>query len=327
MWLAIFGDVESESSMPDLHPPAPHMPTLISRLLWLMHSLVLLASAAVQAAPEVGLPSVSLDSAWTASAAPSSDVPLPRKQGKTRITIGAGDVLAVTVFGHPDLSAEVTVTETQQVSLPLIGLLGVGNHTQGEVEQLISQRLRDGQFLLNPKVSVQVGQVRSQMVSVLGEILRPGRYPIQGRMTVFDLLATAGGLTPRAEQMVYVIRRQHDSTDETQRIQIPMRRDGMSDPSFADMNLIVQKDDMIFVDLQKSFYIYGEVRRPGSYPMESNLNLMRALSIGGGLTDRGSSRRIQIQRERKNTTPQEFDATLTDKIESGDVIFVKERLF
>jgi polysaccharide export outer membrane protein len=282
-----------------------------------------------QSAPPV--PPPSLDAEWFGGlpALPAVEVrksALPAENLATA-TVGVGDTLQVTVFGQPDMSAEVTVTENEEVSLPLIGKLRVGKLTQGEIEKLVGRRLREGQFLLNPEVSVQIRQIRSQMVSVLGEVVRPGRYPIQGRLTVLDLLATAGGLTARAEHVVYLLRRSEGSDENAQRTRIPIHLDRVSDPQRGQLDAGLKNDDMIYVGQQKMFYIYGEVRRPGSYPLEPELNVMRALSISGGVTERGSTRRIKIHRKGENQEVRELDAALVDDIQGGDVVFVKERLF
>src|SRR5450830_1121370 len=97
------------------------------------------------------------------------------------LSVGPGDLLQVTVFGQPDMSAEVSVTDGGEVTLPLIGLIRIAGMAPSEVEKLIAQRLREREYLLKPEVSVTVRQNRSQAVSVLGEVVRPGRYPTQGR--------------------------------------------------------------------------------------------------------------------------------------------------
>ncbi|TXT40140.1 MAG: capsular polysaccharide export protein [Comamonadaceae bacterium] len=225
------------------------------------------------------------------------------------------------------MSAEVTVNENQQVTLPLIGTLKVGGLAPPAIEKLIAQRLKDGEYLLNPEVSIQVRQVRSQMMSVLGEVQRPGRFVISAKMSVLDALAMAGGLTPRADQTVILIRNNRDPKGELLRQEISVHLDQLTNakPSQRDMELM--NDDVVFVPLQKSFYVLGEIRKPGAYPMEQDLNVMRALAISGGITDRGSLRRIRIHRKDANQSLQEITPDLKTPIVGGDVIYVDERLF
>ena len=277
-------------------------------------------------------PSASLPPAAAASAMPAASAApaMPAASAASKsdyLSVGVGDQLFVTVFGQPDMSAEVTVNENGQVTLALVGTLHVGGLAPPAVEKLIAQRLRDGQYLREPEVSVQVRQVRSQMVSVLGEVQRPGRFPITGKLSVLDALATAGGLTTRADRTVYLLRRKADGVAGGERQEIPIRLDEVIDSGRGALDMEVRNDDVVYVAQQKLFYIHGEVRRPGSYPMEPELNIMRALSIGGGVTDRGSLSRIRIYRKDGNGKDQEIKPSLTGDVRSGDVIYVDERLF
>ncbi|WP_245615071.1 SLBB domain-containing protein [Curvibacter gracilis] len=242
------------------------------------------------------------------------------------LSVGPGDLLQVTVFGQPDMSAEVSVTDGGEVTLPLIGLIRIAGMAPSEVEKVIAQRLRERQYLLQPEVSVTVRQNRSQAVSVLGEVVRPGRYPIQGRFTVLDLLAVAGGLTPKADTVVVLLRK-GEGGSAAPAVRIPIRLDRVASPDRSPLDMPLNHDDMVYVGQQKFFYIHGEVRRPGSYPMEPDLDVMRALSISGGVTERGSMGRINIHRKSEGTGAQDFSPRLTDPILDGDVIYVKERIF
>ena len=241
------------------------------------------------------------------------------------LSIGAGDVLQVTVFGQPDMSAEVSVTDEGEVTLPLIGLLRIAGMSQAELEKLIALRLREREYLLHPEVSVTVRQNRSQAVSVLGEVVRPGRYPLQGRFTVLDLLAVAGGLTPKADTVAVLLRKEGGAAGAP--VRIPIRLDRVANPDRSPLDLVLSQGDMVYVGQQNFFYIHGEVRPPGSYPMEPDLDVMRALSLGGGVTERGSMSRIQIHRKSEGTEARDFSPQLTDAVKDGDVIYVKERIF
>ncbi len=229
------------------------------------------------------------------------------------------------------MSAEVTVNDNAQVTLPLIGTLKIGGFSPPAIEKLIAQRLKDGEYLRNPEVSVQVRQVRSQMISVLGEVLRPGRFPILGKLTVLDALATAGGLTPKADRTVFLLRRNGaDGTPmngDSQRKEIAIRLDQLIDSGKEDLDVELKNDDVVFVAPQKVFYIHGEVRRPGAYPMEAELDVMRVLAISGGVTERGSLRRIRIHRKDANQKIQVLTPDLNAPIVNGDVVYVDERLF
>ena len=162
---------------------------------------------------------------------------------------------------------------------------------------------------------------------MLGEVQRPGRFPILGKLTVLDAVATAGGLTQRADSTALLIRRNPAQNGSTQRKEIPIRLDQVTNSRSSELDIELKNDDVVFVAQQKLFYIHGEVRKPGSYPMEPDLNVMRVLSISGGVTDRGSLRRIRIHRKDDNQNIREFTPDLNSAVLSGDVIFVDERLF
>ncbi|WP_034291959.1 SLBB domain-containing protein [Herbaspirillum sp. RV1423] len=246
----------------------------------------------------------------------------------TNTRVGSGDVLRVTVFGQPDLSAEVGVNDKGILTLPLIGGIEVNGLTTSEISAKVADGLRKGQYLKNPEVSVEVVQLRSQMVSVLGEVSRPGRYPIPGHLSVLELLATAGGLTPQADQTVTLLRRKTDKSNSGEsdtRIPIMLGETGATERTPLDVELNV--GDVVYVNKKKVFYIHGEVNRPGSYPMEQDMNVMRAIALGGGMTQRASQRRIYINREVPEKGVQEMKAKLADPVLPGDVVYVNESLF
>ena len=119
-----------------------------------------------------------------------------------REVLGAGDQIQVSVFGQPDLSAEVTVGETGTITLPLIGTVLVRGKSPAEVEKMFAQRLLDGKYLRDPKVAVQIQQQRSRAIYVLGEVQKPGRIALQGQLSILDALSEAGGLTANADAVV-----------------------------------------------------------------------------------------------------------------------------
>ncbi len=242
----------------------------------------------------------------------------------TNTRVGAGDVLRVTVFGQPDLSAEVGINYKGLINLPLIGALDINDLTTSEIIAKIAATYKEKQFLKNPEISVEVVQLRSQMVSILGEVSHPGRYPIPGKMTVLELLATAGGLTTDADSNVTLLRRNTDQSKDDVRIPIRLGETNTTERTPLDVNL--SNGDVVYVNKKKLFYIHGEVNRPGAYPMEPDMNVMRAISLGGGLSLRASTRRISIYRKIDEQAKQ-FGVNMADTVQAGDVVYVKESLF
>jgi len=248
----------------------------------------------------------------------------------TNTRVGSGDVMRVTVFGQPDLSAEIGVNDKGFITLPLIGGVEVSGLTTSEIAIKVANALRQGQYLRNPEVSVEVVQLRSQMVSVLGEVSRPGRYPIPGHMTVLELLASAGGLTAQADTTVTLLRRKTDTSSDGSDgsdIRIPILLGETHATERASLDVDLSNGDVVYVGKKKLFYIHGEVNRPGAYPMEPDMNVMRAISLGGGMTQRASQRRIVINRNTADNGMQVIKARLADPILPGDVLYVNESLF
>lgn len=242
--------------------------------------------------------------------------------------LGVGDQITIAVFGQPDLSAEVTVGESGTIMVPLIGTLNVLNLSAAQLEAMVATRLKDGGYLQNPGVSVQIRQLRSQLVSVIGEVQRPGRYPIQGRMTVLEALATAGGLTQRADKTIVLLRKPAvDKGAENPREEISIQLENAGGQFGTRLDAPLVNDDVVFVGVQKLFYIHGEVRRPGAYPMEAGMNIMKALSLSGGVSERGSDRRIKIHRLDARKVLQELKADPAMPLQPDDVVHVDERLF
>jgi polysaccharide export outer membrane protein len=260
---------------------------------------------------------------------PTVQVHNPASAGRDGLPpLGVGDQITIAVFGQPDLSAEVTVGESGTIMVPLIGTLNVLNLSAAQLEAMVATRLKDGGYLQNPGVSVQIRQLRSQLVSVIGEVQRPGRYPIQGRMTVLEALATAGGLTQRADKTIVLLRKPAvDKGAENPREEISIQLENAGGQFGARLDASLVNDDVVFVGVQKLFYIHGEVRRPGAYPMEAGMNIMKALSLSGGVSERGSDRRIKIHRLDARKVLQELKADPAMPLQPDDVVHVDERLF
>ena len=271
------------------------------------------------------IPDLATAVAPRAAATPPNDA-MAARDGQP--PLGIGDQIAIAVFGQPDLSAEVTVGESGAIMVPLIGTLNVLNMSAAQLEAMVAKRLKDGGYLQNPGVSVQIKQLRSQLVSVMGEVQRPGRYPIQGKMTVLEALATAGGLTPRADKSILVLRKSPTAASgDSPREEISIQLDNAGAQFRGRLDAPLVNDDVVYVAVQKLFYIHGEVRRPGAYPMEQGTTIMKALALSGGVSERGSRSRIKVHRLDAQKVLREIPAELPMAIEPDDVIYVDERLF
>ena len=146
--------------------------------------------AAAQDAPAASPPG----SAQPAQATPAVPAPdgAPEAQAKTPLLqLGPGDSVSIQVYGQPDMSATVYVSDDGTIPVPLVGMVQVGGLSPSQASNRIEAALRNGNFLVDPHVTLTVVQSRSQRVSVLGSVGTPGRYPIESNTSIFDLLAQA----------------------------------------------------------------------------------------------------------------------------------------
>ena len=225
--------------------------------------------------------------------------------------VGTGDVLRVTVFGQPDMTTEGRISDRGSINMPLAGEVKVAGATPTEAANRIATALKDGKYLKNPQVTVAVLTARSRQVSVLGMVARPGRYVVEdSKGSVSEVIALAGGITAGANETVTVIR-----DGETKKVHT------------LGSDFELKPGDTIYVDRGPTFYIYGEVTRAGAYPVQPGLTVMQAISLSGGITPRGSERRLKLRRPGPDGQVVETDAKLQDQVKADDVIFVREALF
>jgi polysaccharide biosynthesis/export protein len=225
--------------------------------------------------------------------------------------LGVGDAIRVTVFQQPDLTTETRIAEGGTVTLPLVGALKVAGMTPAQAGNQIAEEFKRGKFLKNPQVQVALITLRSRQVSVLGLVARPGRYALDDTSSqLADVIAAAGGVAPTGSETVTVLREGKE------------HKVALVGKSFP-----LKGGETIYVDRAPVFYIYGEVARAGAYRLEPEMTVMQALSLGGGITPRGSDRRLKLRRPAGGGKYVETDAKLQDRVQADDVIYVRESFF
>ncbi|WP_426112992.1 polysaccharide export protein EpsE [Massilia sp. PWRC2] len=238
------------------------------------------------------------------------------------VLLGPSDVVKITVYGNPDLTLETRVSQSGTISFPLLGQVKVGGLAVSAAEARLAGLLVSGGFVKKPQVNILVTAPQSQLVSVLGQVNKPGRYPVDGKQGLIDILALAGGVLPDGGDIVYLIRkRDGSSTKETVDLVKMMRAGDLK------LNLDLVTGDVVYVERAARFYIYGEVQKPGAYRLESNMTVQQVLSLGGGLTPRGTERGMRIKRRDSAGNITELRAKQGDLVQIDDVIYVKESLF
>lgn len=239
------------------------------------------------------------------------------------LALGVGDAISVQVYGKPELSITTYVSDDGTVAVPLAGAVPVKGLSPAGAGERIAQAYRDGKFLLDPQITVFLVQFRSQQVSVLGAVRAPGRFAVESRTTVLDVLAQAGGTTEDGADTVVVVR--PDASGKLVRHSVDLR--GLSQDGTALPTLTLRGGDSVFVPIADQFYIHGEVRTPNMYRLEPGMTVLQAISRGGGITPRGSQSRVEIERVDGDGSTSTRNVKLNEPVQVNDVIRVKERFF
>lgn len=236
--------------------------------------------------------------------------------------LGPGDVLRIQVFQNPDLTTETRVSERGSITYPLVGAVEVGGLPIAAAEQKIAAALKSGGFVKQPQVNIVVLQMRGNQVSVLGQVNRPGRFPLETLSRVSDMLAAAGGATTAGDD-VAIITGLRDGKPFRKVIDIP----ALYLAEKSDEDIILAGGDTIYVHRAPVFYIYGEAQRPGVYRIERGMTVMQALAQGGGPTSRGSEWWLRLHRTNSNGAVEKVSPEMTDAVQPNDIIYVRESIF
>lgn len=256
-------------------------------------------------------------------AVPASAAPPAPVYTTPEYRLGAGDVVRISVYQNPDLALEARISETGVITYPLLGTVRLGGLSVPQAEKLISDGLRNGNFVRQPQVNLLLVQVRGHQASVLGMVNRPGRYPLEtAGMRLTELLATAGGIALGGSDIA-TLTGERQGQRYRQEVDLPalFRRDQATDDP------VVQNGDAIYVSRAPQVYIYGEVQRPGPLRLERGMTLLQALATGGGLTLRGTDKGIRVHRKDAQGRVQVLQPAMDDVVQEGDVVYVRESLF
>jgi polysaccharide biosynthesis/export protein len=219
--------------------------------------------------------------------------------GKARdseLRIASGDLLEISLFetdfacGPVKTGCEVRVSSSGDIVLPLIGAMRVAGLTVAQAEQVIAAGFSEGRFFNNPQVTVVQKEYASQGISVLGEVQKPGTYPLIGSHMLLQAISAAGGTTAKAGNDVMVIR--SDSPNQPQHVDVSSLTGG-STPLMPGDTVVVSKAGIV--------YIVGDVRQPSGIAMErSGLTILKAIAMAQGTNPTASLKNAKLIRN----TPQ-----------------------
>jgi polysaccharide export outer membrane protein len=285
-----------------------------NRNVWQIAASLLLAAV---------VPVAALAQATTAAVKPRVSAAAPQPPAAPEYQIAPGDVIRISVFQNPDLSLETRVAENGTISYPLIGSVPLSGNTIGAAERRITRMLHDGGFIVAPQVTIVVVQVRGNQVTVLGQVAKPGRFPLDSTdYKLTDMLALAGGIAATGGDMVTLTGLRDG---KPMRMEIDIQHLGTIGDPVNDIPL--QAGDMIYVNRAPNFYIYGEVQKPGVFRLDRGTTVIQALAIGGGLTPKGTQRGLTIHRRGPDGKIQIIEPKLDDSIIADDVIYIRQSIF
>lgn len=234
--------------------------------------------------------------------------------------IGPGDLLHITVFDHDELTTDARVSQSGNITFPMIGQQRVSGLPTREAEVTLSNQLNAGGFLRAPQVSINVTEFKSQKVSVMGQVTNAGQYALDGPKKVLDALAMAGGMLNDNSAAAEGTLVRSDGS----RISIDFDKLLTGDPA---MNVRIRDGDTLYVPLAPQFFIYGQVQHPGAYRLSRSTTISQAVSMGGGLTPRGTQRGAIVKRVDPRGNERQFRPKEEEALQPNDVLLIKASLF
>lgn len=284
-----------------------------------------------------------------------SAVSVAHAQTSDPASLRPADVIDVVVLGQPSLSADFVVDKEGGINYPLIGRVEVAGLTPEGLAKKLQTQLGAG-FLRRPEVSVRVKEYRSRPVLVIGEVARPGVFSLKADRSLLAVLADAGGITAGAGHELVVAR----PPEGSERLAIEQFSTmpivpGLSDvarlpdadelppgalkgsdvfkASFrelmkgnAEENVLLEGGDTVYVPKAAQIFVSGQAVRAGSFKFVDGMTVQDALQLAGGVSERGSMRRLKIVRFEAGKR-REIKAQPTDFLKPGDTLTIGERFF
>jgi polysaccharide export outer membrane protein len=243
-------------------------------------------------------------------------------------TIGPRDILAITVWGHTDLSRDYLVSEEGIVAFPLIGRVqAAGLSTKALAVRLTELLEKD--YLVNPQVLVDVKEYLSRKVHVLGEAEKPGLYHLTGPTSVVEMLSKAGGVSKAAGRQLVVVRTQRADGRAAGNVllRVDLGKIQAGDPT---ENIRLEDQDTVFIPKAQAFFVLGEVRAPGTFPLDKETSVFEAVTIAGGFTDRAAPSEVKLLRRTSDGREETLAVDLSGanardrlaRLQEGDTVFV-----
>lgn len=246
-----------------------------------------------------------------------------RAKANAELRIAGGDLLQIGVFGAPDYTHEVRVAEDGTISLPLLGQVRVAGLTPRELASDLRTRFTKGGYFNDPQVTVFVKEYATQGVSVLGEVQKPGVYPLLGARTLFDVLSAAQGTTQTAGDKVFIT---HRGATQSEVVRLAYDAKGA-----AQSNVPVLPGDTIVVAKAAMVYVVGNVQKPAGIVMvDPGLTVLKAIALTQGIAPNAALDRAKLVRKTadgQTAIPVDLKKMLEAKapdmpLQADDVLFI-----
>lgn len=242
--------------------------------------------------------------------------------------LGPDDVLEISVYREPELNRTVRVSSNGYISLPMMGKIMAVGLTVSDLENRISEEYK--QYIKNPQVSVYI--VEYATITVIGQVEKPGSYPLKGELSVLQAIGLAEGFTGIAAQNDVKVMRMKNGVKRT----IDIKVADINAEGDKTRDVWLERGDIVFVP-ESTVTVTGQVKNPGSYPLKSGLTVIDVLGMAGGFTKFASRNKVKVMRiengEKKTITVKvadinrRGDKTIDVTLRRNDTIFVPESLF
>lgn len=241
---------------------------------------------------------------------------------------GPDDALQITVYREVELDRTVRVSSGGFISFPLLGKIRAEGLTISELENTMAEGLK--KFLKNPQVTVLITEYGT--ITVIGQVKKPGAYPLKGELTVIEAIGRAEGFTETAAQNDVKVMRTENGKEKTLEVRIA----DISERGDKSKDVSLKRGDIVFVP-ESTITVTGQVKNPGSYPLKGGLTVIEAIGMAGGFTKFASRNKVKVMRiengEKKTLRVKVAkinelgDKTMDVTLRRGDTIFVPESLF
>ncbi|HUK32784.1 MAG TPA: polysaccharide biosynthesis/export family protein [Vicinamibacterales bacterium] len=247
--------------------------------------------------------------------------PAPVDPIQATYQIGPQDQLKITVLDEPSLSQSYRVDSDGSITMDYIGRVRASGATPADLQERLRGLLANG-YLRNPQVRVEVESYKSQSVMVSGEVRSPGKIPMTGSMGLLEALAVAGSPLSSASSELTIAHLKRSGAQDAEVVRVNWKDLQLG----KGLDVSLQDGDLINVPKAQTFFITGQVRNSGNYILEPGTTVQQAIALAGGLTDRGSDRRIKVTRVVGGKSV-EASMRLEDRVQPGDTITVDQRFF